>query len=230
VRFRRKATETTEEAVGEPQDGAPEATGDPGPADDAPAADVRSEGPRDLSETDVDAETEGWVDLTSLLVTGQPGLELRMQVDESTQTVVAVLFTGDEGAVELRPFAAPRSGGMWDEIRGQIAEDAQRRGATVEEGPGPFGPELRVLMPVKTTDGRDGHQPSRMFGIDGPRWFLRATLLGKPALDPAAAGPYVDAVRSVVVVRGGGAMAPGDPLPITVPPQARRLGPTSGGE
>ena len=76
---------------------------------------------------------------TSLLVTGQPGLELRMQVDESTQTVVAVLFTGDEGAVELRPFAAPRSGGMWDEIRGQIAEDAQRRGATVEEGPGePF--------------------------------------------------------------------------------------------
>lgn len=192
-------------------------------AADTPARPRDEDGPHDLADVDVDAETPGYVDLGALLVPGRAGLELRMQVDERSQQVAAVLFVGDGGAVEIRPFAAPRSEGLWDSVRRDIAAETARRGGTATEGPGPFGTELRVMMPVTTADGRSGQQPSRVLGIDGPRWFLRATLLGKPAVEPEAAGPYLDAVRSVVVVRGQGAMAPGDALPLKVPAEARKV-------
>lgn len=229
MRFRRKgkpaasAPEAPAEETSTPQAEAPAGA-------DAAADDPRRDGPRDLSETDVTAETEGYVDLTSLLVTGQPGLELRMQVDERSGAVAAVLFVGQDGAVEVRPFAAPRTGSMWEDVRRQIAAETARRGGTATEGPGPFGTELRVLLPATTQDGRAGQQPSRVFGIDGPRWFLRATLMGRPAVEVEAAEPYLAAIRSLVVVRGNVAMAPGDALPITVPPQARRLTPDPAAE
>src|SRR5690606_28528384 len=183
------------------------------PAEDAATAipepaDHRKDGRPDIAETDVTAETEGWVDLGSLLVTGQPGLELRMQVDERSGAVAAVLFIGTDGALEVRPFAAPRTGSLWEDVRRQIAAETARRGGTASEGQGPFGTELRVLMPVTTEDGRSGQQPSRVLGIDGPRWFLRATLMGRPAVEEAAAEPFLAAVRSLVVVRGNVAMAP----------------------
>jgi hypothetical protein len=76
---------------------------------------------------------------------------------------------------------------------------------------------------VRTPDGRTATQPSRVIGINGPRWFLRATLLGRPAVEPEAAGPWEDVVAAVVVRRGPTAMAPGDPLPVTLPPSARRV-------
>lgn len=223
MRFRRKARTDQPEPQREqaaPAEDAATATPEP--------ADHRKDGPRDIAETDVTADTEGWVDLGSLLVTGQPGLELRMQVDERSGAVAAVLFIGTDGALEVRPFAAPRTGSLWEDVRRQIAAETARRGGTASEGQGPFGTELRVLMPVTTEDGRSGQQPSRVLGIDGPRWFLRATLMGRPAVEEAAAEPFLAAVRSLVVVRGNVAMAPGDALPITVPPQARRLSPPAG--
>ena len=212
MRIRRKAPSD------QPVPEAGEAVQTPGrPRDDA--------GPHDFADGDVDADTPGYVDLGALLVPGRPGLELRMQVDERSQQVAAVLFVGDGGAVEIRPFAAPRSEGLWESVRRDIAAQTARRGGTATEAPGPFGTELRVMTPVTTQDGRSGQQPSRVLGIDGPRWFLRATLLGKAAAEPEVAGQFIDAVRSVVVVRGQGAMAPGEALPLKVPAEARRVRP-----
>ena len=90
----------------------------------------------------------------------------------------------------------------------------------VEEVVGPFGPELRTRVPGQAPDGSNILQPARFVGVDGPRWFLRGVFLGSAA-DPAAAGPVEDIFRGMVVVRGGEAMAPGDPLPVTLPTQAQ---------
>ncbi len=57
------------------------------------------------------------LDLGSLLITPEPGRELRLQVDERTQAVQAVLLAGSDGALELRAFAAPRNGDLWSEVR-----------------------------------------------------------------------------------------------------------------
>ena len=95
-----------------------------------------------------------------------------------------------------------------------------QHGGTATEADGPFGKELHVMMTVPTPEGGTGQQPSRVLGIPGPRWLLRATLFGRPALDPAEDGDVESALREVIVVRGNQPMPPGDPLPLTVPANA----------
>jgi hypothetical protein len=198
-----------------------EVTKDGAPGGDVPAAPgPRVQGPWDSAEVDLSEEDPNRIDLGGLIVTGRPGLELRLQVDESTQQVAGVLLIGREGAVELRPFAAPRNDDIWDDIRKKIAAETARRGGTASEADGPFGKELRVAMPVTTPEGKAATQPSRVLGIGGPRWLLRATFLGKPAVEPDPEHEIESALRDVVVVRGSSPMAPGEPLPIVMPANA----------
>lgn len=218
MKFRRKST-TPAETTGQ----APESAPTP---EETPAS-VRAQGPWDASEVDLADEDASRVDLGGLLVKGVPGLELRLQVDEATQQVAAVMFVDKQGALELRPFAAPRHGGIWPDIRKQIAAETARRGGTATEAEGQFGTELHVAMPAKTPDGQPGTQPSRVLGIEGPRWLLRATFLGRPAVQPDEDGALEKALREVVVVRGSGPMGPGEPLPLAVPANARQVPPKS---
>ena len=189
--------------------------------DDAVPAGPRAHGPWDSAEVTIDEDDPTRIDLGGLLITGRPGMELRMQVDEKTQKIAAVLLIGKEGAVELRPFAAPRNGDIWADVRKQIGAETARRGGTATEAEGPYGPELRIMMPVKTADGQAGTQPSRMLGIAGPRWMLRVTFLGKPAVEPDPDGELEQAMRDTVVVRGNEPMAPGEALPLVMPANAR---------
>ena len=55
--------------------------------------------------------------------------------------------------------------------------------------------------------------------MDGPRWFVRALLTGPAAQNRAVAAPLESALKRLVVVRGGEAMAVRDPLPLHLPPQ-----------
>jgi hypothetical protein len=178
-------------------------------------------GPWDVSEVDLEDGVER-VDLGGLVLAPSPGRELRLQVDEATQQVQAVLIAGPEGAVELRPFAAPRNGDLWGEIRPQIAEDMTNRGGKVEEREGLHGTELVGSVPVQVAENETAEQPSRIVGVNGPRWFLRATFLGQPALSPDDAPDWEAVLGSVIVRRGSEAMPVGDPLPLVLPPQARR--------
>lgn len=178
-------------------------------------------GPLDVDEVSDDEER---IDLGSLLVAPVAGAELRIQVDERTQRVQSVVLAGSDGALELRAFSAPRHGDLWSEVRPQLAADMARRGGTATEQEGPFGPELRCQLTVKSPDGRTGQQASRIVGINGSRWMVRATFLGKPAVDADSARPWEEALTKLAVRRGDHAMPVGDPLPVVVPEQARRLG------
>jgi hypothetical protein len=187
----------------------------------APKSD-RPDGPWDVTEVDLDdPSAPGRIDLGSLLVRGVEGMALQLQLDEGTDRVTAAMVVADDAAVQLLAVAAPRSTGMWEQTRTELAADAQSRGASVEKGTGPLGPELRVLMPLQLPDGSQAVQPSRVVGIDGPRWLLRATFLGRATQDPAAFARLADVVRDTVVVRGDGPMAPGDLLPLRLPPGAQ---------
>lgn len=178
-------------------------------------------GPFDVSQIDVE-EFEG-ADLGSLLIAPAEGLELQLQIDEQSGQVLAVLLVGDEGALELRAFAASRGGGAWDELRPRISAEMARLGGTADEREGTFGTELHCLVPVQTPEGDPATQASRVLGHEGPAWLLRATLMGRPAVEPEAAGPWEDMIRRVVVRRGREAMAPGAPLPLRLPPEAQRV-------
>ena len=178
---------------------------------------VRGGGPFDRSEV---PGLDGRLDLGSLWLTGVPGMELRLEVEEESQNVVGVTAVLGESAVQLQAFAAPRSEGIWDEIRTEIAASITSQGGTADKVSGPLGTELRAQMPGHGPDGRTVFSPVRFVGVDGPRWFLRAVLSGQAAVDDGAASTLLEVVRGTVVVRGDEAMAPRELLSLTLPVQS----------
>lgn len=179
-------------------------------------------GPRDVADVPRE-ELDGYVDLGSLLIPPRPETELRLQVDEGSGQVLAVLLLDAEGMLELRAFAAERNGDLWGDVRREIAADTAQRGGTASEQEGPLGPELYCQIPVQLDDGTGGVQPSRVLGHNGPRWFLRAALLGRPAIEHDAAAPWLETIQGVIVRRGSDPMPPGEALPLQLPPDAQRI-------
>ncbi len=182
----------------------------------APRRGERRGGPFDRSEV---GSLEGRLDLGALWLTGVPGMELRLEVEEESQNVVGVTAVLGESAVQIQAFAAPRSEGIWDEIRTEIAASITSQGGTADKVSGPLGAELRAQMPGQGPDGRTVFSPVRFVGVDGPRWFLRAVLSGQAAIDESAASTLLDVVRATVVVRGDEAMAPRELLALRLPDQ-----------
>ncbi len=179
-------------------------------------------GPHDAGDVE-DLEDRECVDLGSLLVTPAGEMEMRLQVDEESGQVMAAVLIGEDGALELRAFAAARGDDAWTELRPRISAETARMGGTSNEEEGTFGTELVCRVPMQTPDGQPGTQVSRISGHQGPNWLLRATLMGTPALEPGAAGLWEETIRSVVVRRGREAMVPGAALPLTLPPEATRV-------
>ena len=194
----------------------------------------RSAGPFDASEVDDD---DGRLDLGALRLEGREGMELRLEIDQEQQHVIAATAVIGESALQMQAFAAPRTGGLWADIRSEIAASIETQGGTADTGQGDLGTELRTRMPSAGPDGRTVFAPARFLGIDGPRWFLRGVISGRGAIDDAAAAPLLEVFRSTVVVRGSDPMAPRELLPLRLPqeeaapmPAAPTDVPTSTGE
>ncbi len=141
------------------------------------------------------------------------GIDLRLEMNEA-QEVIAVTLAAKEGHMQLGVFAAPRNEGIWDEIRAEIKDSINsQKGAAKEVTEATFGTELTGRLP-----GEGGGQvPVRFIGVDGPRWFLRAMLVGAPATDKAKAARFEDALRQVVVVRGVEPLPAREPVPLRLP-------------
>ena len=217
MRKRRKAAEPAEPEESTAGDQAADPAA--GPAVEGP----RVHGPWDSSELPVDEDDESRAHLGALSVVGNPGVELRLQVDEASGQVGAVMLVGADGAMELRAFAAARNEDLWDELRPQLLAEAARRGGKATEVEGPYGTAVHLVMPVVAPDGQQVAQPSTVLGIAGPRWLLRVSMFGRPAVDYRPGELLETTLRSVVVNRGTGPMAPGDALPLTLPAGAKRM-------
>lgn len=179
----------------------------------------RPDGPWDVSE--VKEPGEGRVDLGGLFVPGVDGMELRVEV--AGESIVAATVVLQDSAVQLQAFAAPKSEGIWGEVREEIASGITQQGGIVDEVEGPLGWELRAQVPVPLPDGRSGVQLVRFVGCDGPRWFLRGVISGQGAVQPAAAGLLEAVFRDTVVVRGDAPMAPRDPVVLKLPNDAQMV-------
>jgi Protein of unknown function (DUF3710) len=175
-------------------------------------------GPYDVRDAPDDGVSR--VDLGALRVP-VGDLELRVDVDEEGTALSATLVqTG--GQVQLGLFAAPRTEGIWDEVRQEIRASIGQQRGTVQEVDGVFGVELTGSIP-----GDNGVAKVRFVGVDGPRWFLRAMLVGAPATDPTLAKRVNQLIREIVVVRGTDPYPVRDPIPLTLPADvADRLRPS----
>ncbi|MFS0705823.1 DUF3710 domain-containing protein [Cellulomonas sp. 179-A 9B4 NHS] len=186
----------------------------PTPTAAAPTGDGARVGPWDAGDALPELPR---VDLGAILLPGVAGMEVRLEVDKATNVVSAASVLLEGSSLQVQAFAAPRTEGIWDEIREEIAQSITQQGGTVDDLPGPFGRELLARLPVRTPEGRTGHRPARFIGADGPRWFLRGVLTGKAAVEPDAARALEDLFGQIVVVRGQDPRPPRDLLALKLP-------------
>lgn len=178
--------------------------------------DRETAGPFDESEVN---PVRPYIDLGAIKVLPREGLNLRLEVEEQTKRIVAVGLDYADSTLQVQPFAAPRSSGLWEETREQIRQQVRQQGGRVEERDGPLGPELLAEVPVVVAGdaGSGAKRLARFVGVDGPRWFLRGVIGGAATSNVEAAAQIEDLFRSLVVVRGGTPMPPRDLIPLKMP-------------
>ncbi|MEI4280253.1 DUF3710 domain-containing protein [Klenkia terrae] len=181
-------------------------------------------GPWDAADAPEDGVPR--VDLGSLRIPAVPGMELRVDVNAQQKVIGASLRAGDS-LLQVSAFAAPRAGGIWESVRGDLATSASGQGGSLSEREGTFGTELAGFItaspppqPGQTTPAPPVRRAARFVGVDGPRWFLRGMISGPAAESPEAGAALESAFRSIVVARGAEPMPVREQLPMTLPAQA----------
>ena len=174
----------------------------------------RPHGPWDGSEvTDLGKR----IDLGAIWLPGIHAMEIRMEIDKRTEQLTGVSIASEGSGLQVQAFAAPRSEGIWDDVRTEIAASLESQGATVDDIPGTFGRELLAHMPETEVDGVKVRRPVRFIGADGPRWFIRGVVTGRAATDLEAAKTIDEMFAGIVVIRDQTPRAPRDLLPMTLP-------------
>ncbi len=176
-------------------------------------------GPYDADEAPTDEVSR--IDLGALQIPLIEGLEVRLDMNEETGEPSQLVLADGQSMLQLGVFAAPRSSGIWAEIRAEIAESLIAAGGTADEVEGSFGTELTASVP--TGDPSVPFAAARFIGVDRPRWFLRGLLSGPAAVDAEASVRLEMALRGTVVVRGKDALPSRDPLALKLPPEAAQL-------
>ena len=192
-------------------------------------------GPWDAEESAPHMER---IDFGALQVPIGPGLEVQVnleatEVDEEGNPVsgrpVAVTVVHGDSGLQLQAFAAPKRTGIWDEVRQETAGEIQQTGGQTQDATGPFGPELRAMVPIQIPEEvmdqvpeevrEQGFawQPLRFLGVDGPRWFLRGVVSGAAIEDEEQWQVLEDVFRNVIVVRGEQPMPPRELLELALP-------------
>jgi hypothetical protein len=191
----------------EDEDGGPEAAGASGEQRSGPWDGAGSYPQRDR------------IDFGSMLVPMYESIEVEVKVADGVGVWITVR-RGDS-AIELMAFAAPKTSGLWDEVRQEFADEVAKAGGESREAQGPFGAELHARLHPGGEGRRGQLEPVRFIGVDGPRWFLRGMIRGPAAARPELARPLEELFADVVVVRGDHPAPPGDLLEIRLPQEAQ---------
>ncbi|WP_051325987.1 DUF3710 domain-containing protein [Glycomyces tenuis] len=170
-----------------------------------------TEGPFDAADAPEDELRR--LDLGAIRLPIPKGVGFQAQTDAKGNISQVVLTTGSS-ALQLLVRAAPRSEGIWEEMREELTAQVTGQGGKVETVEGRWGEEL-----IARVAGQKGTNTVRFVGVDGPRWFVQATFQGKRATDEDAAPELDEALRNLVVDRGNLAMPVREPLPLKLPPK-----------
>jgi hypothetical protein len=204
---RRKPKDEPEvpETVGAPPE--PESPVEPAVADDL-------EGPFDIEDFDDAAAAEaGRLDLGSVLLPMPASAQLQVELTE-TGIPSAVWVVTTNGRFTVAAYAAPKTGGLWREVAGELADSLRKDGAEVSVQDGRWGREV-----VGAATG-----VVRFIGIDGYRWMIRCVVNGSAASIDALTDEAREALVDTVVRRGDTPLPVRTPLPVQLPePMASQL-------
>jgi hypothetical protein len=202
---------------------APEASASPAeperPVESAAADDV--EGPFDIEDFDDTAAAEaGRLDLGSVLVPMPASAQLQVELTDSG-IPSAIWVVTPNGRFTVAAYAAPKTGGLWREVAGELADSLRKDGATVSIQDGRWGREV-----VGTASG-----VVRFIGIDGYRWMIRCVVNGSAETIDALTEEAREALVDTVVRRGDTPLPVRTPLPVQLPePMASQLREAAAGQ
>lgn len=163
-------------------------------------------------DKDFDGSREGYVDFGHVMVRPIEGASLSFN---PTQNYVEFAFPAMPAAVRLELRAAPKSSGLWDDLRADAMVRIAHDGGASREHEGEWGPFLQAQLATGRTQAG---VPVRMCGIDGPRWTLLVTAFDRAAMDERIFSELAHAVLDdCIVVRGQKPYPPGDTLELTAP-------------
>ena len=167
-------------------------------------------GPWDVDDENV-PDYDEYLDMGAYYLPFLQGIELRVKANRATQQVLGTTITYGSSSVEIEAFAAPKTMGLWDDVRADLVEANK----DAKETDGVFGTEL--TLPVVVKGGRK--VVTRIVGVDGPRWMLRGIFSGKAATDPdhAETKALNQLFSNIVVERGEVPLAPRDLIPMHPP-------------
>jgi Protein of unknown function (DUF3710) len=182
-------------------------------ASETPVAD-EPDGPFDIEDFDDAAvATEARLDLGAVLLPLPPEAQLQVELTE-TGVPSAVWVVTANGRFTIAAYAAPKTGGLWREVAGELAESLRKDGAQVSIQDGRWGREV-----VGTAAG-----VVRFIGVDGYRWMIRCVVNASAETVDALTEEARNALMDTVVRRGDTPLPVRTPLPVQLPePMATQL-------
>ncbi|OBH02219.1 hypothetical protein A5696_11730 [Mycobacterium sp. E2699] len=172
------------------------------------------EGPFDIDDFDDPAVAElARLDLGSVLIPMPEAGQLQVELTE-TGVPSAVWVVTPNGRFTIAAYAAPKTGGLWREVAGELAESLRNDSAKVSIKDGPWGREV-----VGAATG-----VVRFIGVDGYRWMIRCVVNGSHETMAALEQEARAALADTVVRRGDTPLPVRTPLPVQLPePMAEQL-------
>jgi Protein of unknown function (DUF3710) len=169
--------------------------------------DEELEGPFDIDDFDDPAVAElARLDLGSVLIPMPEGDQLQVELTE-TGVPSAVWVVTPNGRFTIAAYAAPKTGGLWREVAGELADSLRKDSAQVSIKDGPWGREV-----VGSASG-----VVRFIGIDGYRWMIRCVINGPHETIEALEQEARAALADTVVRRGDTPLPVRTPLPVQLP-------------
>ena len=174
-----------------------------------------SSGPFDITEL---IQVRPSIDFGAIQLPMRDDVVYKLEVEESTNRIVALTVEHRGSALQLQAFSAPGVEGVWHEIRSALETSITAQGGKTESVVGPLGPELNAQIP--TSDGSS--RLAKFIGVDGPKWFLRGVISGLALGDTLSMSHMIEIYRSVAVVRGSSPMPPKELLELVAPAGAQK--------
>ena len=174
-----------------------------------------SAGPFDITEL---IQVRPSIDFGAIQLPMRDDVVYKLEVEESTNRIVALTVEHRGSALQLQAFSAPGVEGVWHEIRSALETSITAQGGKTESVVGPLGPELNAQIP--TSDGSS--RLAKFIGVDGPKWFLRGVISGLALGDTLSMSHMIEIYRSVAVVRGSSPMPPKELLELVAPAGAQK--------
>jgi hypothetical protein len=196
---------------------------DPKDIDDVEARAAAQDGPEDLEELEGPFDIDDFddpavaelarLDLGSVLIPMPEAGQLQVELTE-TGVPSAVWVVTANGRFTIAAYAAPKTGGLWREVAGELADSLRKDSAKVSIKDGPWGREV-----VGTASG-----VVRFIGVDGYRWMIRCVVNGSHETMEALEQEARAALADTVVRRGDTPLPVRTPLPVQLPePMAEQL-------